>query len=153
MQNLERILAEHPFFAGLDPGYLKVLSGCAENVRFARDKYIFKEGGAANTFYLIREGQVALEIFPPQHKPISVATVGVGEILGWSWLFPPFVWKFSARAVKDVRAIGLDGRCLREKCEADHNLGYETLKRFSRIMQQRLEATRLQLIDVYAVPR
>jgi CRP/FNR family transcriptional regulator, cyclic AMP receptor protein len=96
---------------------------------------------------------VALEIFPPQHKPIIVETLGVGEILGWSWLLPPFVWKFHAHAVKDVRAIALDGKCLRRKCEENHDLGYEVLKRFAQIMEQRLEATRLQLIDVYAVPR
>lgn len=153
METLERILAEHSFFADLDPDFMRLLVGCASNVRFPTGAYIFKAGDAANTFYLIREGQVALEIFPPQHKPIIVETLGVGEILGWSWLLPPFFWKFHAHAIRDVRAIALDGKCLRGKCEENHDLGYEVLKRFARIMEQRLEATRLQLLDVYAVPR
>jgi CRP/FNR family transcriptional regulator, cyclic AMP receptor protein len=150
---LERIIAEHPFFAGLDDGFTNLMVSCASNVRFKAGTYIFKEGDAANTFFLIREGKVALELFASQHKPIIVSTIGIGEILGWSWLFEPFQWKFSARAVDDVRAIALDGKCLRTKCEENHDLGYEVLKRFARIMEQRLDATRLQLLDVYAVRR
>jgi len=150
---LERIIAEHPFFAGLDDDFTNLMVSCASNVRFKAGTYIFKEGDAANTFFLIREGKVALELFASQHKPIIVSTIGIGEILGWSWLFEPFQWKFSARAVDDVRAIALDGKCLRTKCEENHDLGYEVLKRFARIMEQRLDATRLQLLDVYAVRR
>jgi CRP-like cAMP-binding protein len=153
METLERIIAEHPFFVGLDDGFTNLMVGCASNVRFKAGTYILKEGDAANTFYLIREGNVALEVFAPQHKPIVVSTLGVGEILGWSWLLPPFQWKFHARAVDEVRAIALDGKCLRTKCEENHDLGYEILKRFTRIMEARLEATRLQLLDVYAVRR
>jgi CRP/FNR family transcriptional regulator, cyclic AMP receptor protein len=151
METLERIIAEHPFFAGLDNGFTKLMVGCASNVRFNAGTYILKEGDPANTFYLIREGKVAVEVLAPQHKPIIVSTLGVGEILGWSWLLPPFQWKFHARAVEDTRAIALDGKCLRTKCEENHDLGYEVLKRFAQIMEQRLEATRLQLLDLYAV--
>jgi len=153
METLERIIAEHPFFAGLDPDFMDLVLGCASNVRFEPGAYIFKEGHEANTFYLIRAGKVAVEIFAPQHKPIIVQTLGVGEILGWSWLLPPFTWKFHAHAVEEVRAIALDGKCLRTKCEENHDLGYEVLKRFAQIMEQRLEATRLQLLDVYAPRR
>ena len=88
----------------------------------------------------------------PQHKPIIVSTLSVGEILGWSWLLPPFQWKFHARAAEDTRAIALDGKCLRIKCEENHDL-VQILKRFAQIMEQRLDATRLQLLDVYAVGR
>ena len=150
-KRLERIIAEHPFFAGLDDGFTNLMVSCASNVRFKAGTYILKEGDPANTFYLIREGKVAVEVLAPQHKPIIVSTLSVGEILGWSWLLPPFQWKFHARAVDDVRAIALDGKCLRTKCEENHDLGYEVLKRFAQIMEQRLEATRLQLLDVYAV--
>jgi CRP-like cAMP-binding protein len=153
METLERIIAEHPFFAGLDHGFMRLMLGCASNVHFDKGAYIFKEGDPANTFYLIRAGKVALEIFAPQHKPIIVSTLGVGEILGWSWLVAPFHWKFHAHAVDDIRAIALDGKCLRTKCEENHDLGYEILKRFAQIMEQRLEATRLQLLDVYAPRR
>ena len=153
METLERIIAEHPFFIGLDDGFTNLMVSCASNVRFKASTYILREGDAANTFYLIREGKVAVEVMAPQHRPIIVSTLSVGEILGWSWLLPPFQWKFHARAVDDVRAIALDGKCLRTKCEQNHDLGYEVLKRFAQIIEQRLEATRLQLLDVYAVRR
>src|SRR5208337_1333897 len=134
METLERIIAEHPFFAGLDDNFTRLMVSCASNVRFKAGTYILKEGDPANTFYLIREGKVAVEVFAPQRKPIIVSTLSVGEILGWSWLLPPFQWKFHARAVDDVRAIALDGKCLRTKCEENHDLGYEVLKRFAQIM-------------------
>ncbi len=151
METLEHIIAEHPFFAGLESYYTGLLVGCAANVRFQPGAYIFKEGEEANEFYLIRSGRVALEIFAPQHKPIAVETLSEGDILGWSWLLPPYVWKFHAHAMQDTRAIALDGKCLRNKCEQNHDLGYELLKRFAQIMERRLEATRLQLLDVFAV--
>jgi len=150
METLERIIAEHPFLADLDPAFTSLMVGCASNVRFNRGEYIFRDGDPANAFYLIREGQVAVEIFAPQRKPIIVATLDEGDILGWSWLLPPYQWKLNARAIENVRAFALDGKCLRAKCEENHDLGYEVLKRFARIIEQRLEATRLQLIDVYA---
>jgi len=153
VETLERIIGEHPFFAGLDAGFLSLMVSCASNVRFTAGTYILKEGDAANTFYLVREGKVALELLAPPHKPIIVSTISIGEILGWSWLMEPYRWKFSARAVDDVRAIALDARCLRTKCEENHDLGYEVLKRFAGIVEQRLDATRLQLLDVYAVRR
>ena len=150
METLERIIAEHPFFAGLESYYTGLLTGCASNVRFEKGVYIFKEGGEANEFYLIRAGRVALEVFEPQRRPIVISTLGEGEILGWSWLLPPYHWKFHAHAVDETRAIALDGKCLRTKCEQNHDLGYELLKRFAQIVERRLEATRLQLLDVYA---
>lgn len=152
MENLERILAEHPFFTGLESYYTNLLVGCAANVRFDVDSYILKEGEEANEFYIIRKGKVALEIFAPQRKPIILGTLGEGDILGWSWLLPPYQWKFHARAVEDTRALALDGKCLREKCEHNHDLGYELLKRFSQIIDCRLDATLLQLLDVYGAP-
>jgi len=153
METLERIIAEQPFFADLDPAFLQLVTGCASNVRFDAGAYIFKEGDEANEFYLIRSGKVALELFAPQHKPLIVETLGVGEILGWSWLLPPFEWKFFARAVEDTRALALDGKCLRGKCEENHDLGYEMLKRFAHIIERRLEATRFQLLDVYSTKK
>ncbi|MBV8069807.1 MAG: cyclic nucleotide-binding domain-containing protein [Acidobacteriaceae bacterium] len=150
MQTLERIIAEHPFFSELDAQYAQLLTGCASNVRFDSGTYLLKEGEGANEFFLIRHGSVALEIFAPQRKPIIIQTLGAGEILGWSWLLPPYRWRFHARAVEPTRAISFHGKCLRTKCEQNHDLGYELLKRLAGVMGQRLEATRLQLIDVYA---
>jgi len=150
METLERVISEHRFFSGLESYYTGLLTGCAANVRFPSGTYIFKEGEEANEFYLIRSGQVSLEIFAPQRKPIVVETLAEGDILGWSWLLPPYLWKFHAHATQETRAIALDGKCLRTKCEQNHDLGYEVLKRFAQIMERRLEATRLQLLDVYA---
>lgn len=151
MQTLEPTLAEHPFFKGLEPKYLKLITGCASNVRYDRGEYIFREGEPASHFYIIRQGKVALEVFAAQRGPITIETIEAGEVLGWSWLFPPYRWHFSAHIIEPIRAIVLDGICLRTKGEEDHDLGYELMKRVSRIMMERLQATRLQLLDVYNV--
>jgi CRP-like cAMP-binding protein len=147
---LERILAEHPFFEGLETYCTSLLVGCASNVRFEAGSHILREGEEANEFYVIRQGRVAIEISQPHRRPIVVDTVGEGEILGWSWLLPPYAWRFHARAETATLAIALDGKCLRTKCEENHDLGYELLKRFAQIMNRRLDATRMQLLDVYA---
>lgn len=153
MENLERILEEHPFFRGLNSKYIQLIVGCASNVRFDVGEFLFREGEEANQFYIVRPGKVALEIFVPERGPITIETVGEGQILGWSWLIPPHYWHFNARAVELTRAIALDGKCLRNKCEEDHDLGYELLKRFAHIVEMRLQATRFQLLDVYGVRR
>ena len=149
METLERILAAHLFFQGLEARYLELLVGCAANVRFDAGAFLFRAGEEANAFFLLRDGRVALEIAAPGRAPLVVQTLGAGEILGWSWVIPPYHWMFDAVAVEQTRALSLDGKCLRGKCEADHDLGYELLKRFARIMGERLEATRLQLLDLY----
>jgi CRP/FNR family transcriptional regulator, cyclic AMP receptor protein len=149
METLEPILRDHPFFEGLEPSYLSLIVGCAANVVFRGEEVIFRDGEEANLFYVIRHGKVALELASPGRGPLTVQTIGEGDILGWSWLIPPYHWHYTARAVEDTRAITLDGKCLREKCEEDHHLGYELLKRFANSMEQRLRATQLQLLDVY----
>lgn len=153
METLEPILREHPFFAGLDPRHLSVLVGCASNVRFDAGQYIFRGGEEATHFYLLRHGKVAVEIYAAERGSITILTLGEGEVLGWSWLLPPYHWKFDARAVELTRAIALDGVCLRKKCEEDHDLGYELLKRFAHVIEDRLEATRFQLLNVYELKR
>ncbi|HET6436850.1 MAG TPA: cyclic nucleotide-binding domain-containing protein [Anaeromyxobacter sp.] len=150
METLERIVAEHPFFTGLESYYVGLLVGCASNVRFDAGAYIFREGGEANEFYLIRAGKVAVEVLAPQHGPIIVSTFGPGDLLGWSWLLPPYRWRFHARAVEDTRAFALDGKCLRGKCEQNHDLGYELLKRFAGVMEQYLVEAHYQLVDLSA---
>ena len=149
MQTLEPLLAQHPFFQDLSPDYLQVVLGCAANVRFKAGAFLFREGEDANAFYLIRHGKVALQVFVPQRGPMTIETIEAGEVLGWSWLFPPHRWHFDAQAVELVRAIAFDGRCLRTKCEEDHDLGYDLMQRFAQVMTQRLQATRLQLLDLY----
>lgn len=151
MRTLEPLLAKHPFFDGLEPRYLDLLTGCASNMRFKAGDTIFREGEEARQFFIIREGIIRLEVFAPGQGEITIQTVGAGDIAGWSWLFPPYRWHFTGRATTALRVIALDGECLRGKCEQDHSLGYEFLKRFSHIMMDRLQATRLQLLDLYHV--
>jgi len=149
MEGLDRIVMAHPFFAGLEAELGQLACGCARNLLFNRDQYLFHEGDAANEFYLIRHGSIALEILPPGQSPVVFATEGEGEFVGTSWLIPPYRWRFDARAVELTRAIGIDARCLRDKCEADHHLGYEMMKRFLPIIVKRLDEARLQILDVY----
>ena len=150
--SLEKTVREHPFFAGLDEEFLKLVGGCAKNVRFEAGQYLFHEGGAADQLFLIRHGTVALEVAVPGRGPLIFQTVGEGEIVGLSWLFPPYRWAFDARARELVRAVAMDGKCLRDKCEADHDLGYDVMKRLVPILIQRLQATRMQILDVYGEP-
>jgi len=149
METLEPILAKHPFLKGLKPEHLKILVGCASNVRFNAGQFLFHEGEEANEFYMIREGKVAVQTQGAERGPIIVQTIGEGEVLGWSWLIPPYRWRFDVKALELTRAIALDGKCLRTKSEEDHDLGYQLLRRFAGIIVDRLEATRLQLLDVY----
>lgn len=149
MEPLDRLLALHPFFEGLSPEHVAVLAGCAMNARYAPGEFLLREGGTADRFFLVREGRVRIEMFVPQRGAVTVHTVDPGEIVGWSWLVEPHVWHFDARALDDVRVLALDGVCLRGKCDADTALGYEMLKRFAHVAEQRLQATRMQLLDVY----
>ena len=151
MRTLEGILADHPFFSGWEPRYLQLAAGCASNVRFNAGEFVFQEGEEANTFYLIREGRVALEVVFPGRGAVTIETLEGGEMLGWSWLIPPYRWRFDARALKMTRAIALDGKCLRGKCEEDHELGYELVKQVASSLGQRLDATRLRLLDIYGI--
>ena len=148
-EDIEQLIVGHPFFAGLDRIFLGPLVPIASNVKFEAGTYIFKEGDPATALYLIHEGKVALEIFAPERKRIIIDTLERGDTLGWSWLLSPFLWKFSAHARTDVRAVALDAKSLRAKCEENRNLGYEVLNRLAQIIEQRLEATRFQLLDIY----
>ena len=149
MEGLERIVREHPFFAGLEEGFLKLVCGCAKNVRFDTGQYLFHEGEAADQFYLLRHGRVALALTAPGRGAVTFQTVPEGEVVGVSWLIPPYRWTYDAKALELTRAIAMDAACLRGKCEADHDLGYEMMKRFMPVLIQRLQATRLQMLDVY----
>ena len=149
MEKAEKILAEHPFFEGLDPELLKIIASRANDVRFEAGQMIYREGDEADQFLLVRGGKVAIEIFSDRGGSLIIQTVGPGDVLGWSWLFPPFKRRFDTRAIEATTAFALDGKFLREKAEEDYRLGYELLKRFSRIVLERLQATRLQLMDIY----
>ena len=146
---IEVALARHPFFADLGAALLQPLAGCAAAVRFAPGEQVCREGEAADRFYLIRAGLASIEIATAGRGRQALQTVADGDVVGWSWLIPPYRWHFDVRAVEAVQAIGLDGACLRAACAAHRELGYQVVTRLCGIMVQRLEATRLQLLDVY----
>ena len=150
---LEPLLRDHPFLKDLEPEYLTLLAGCAMNVRFGEGSFLFREGEAADRCFLIREGKLALEIAAPGRGSIIVQTLGAGHVAGFSWLLEPHQWQFDGRAVEPVHAVALDGTCLSGKCADDPRLGFELTQLFARLAIQRLQATRLQLLDVYGNAR
>ena len=138
-------IAEHPFMKGLSAEQITRLSACAMDSHFAVGEIIFREGDPANRFYLIQEGRVALESRPSGGEAMVIGEIGPGDVLGWSWLLPPYRWHFDARAIEPVSAVFLYGTRLREECEEDHDLGYELMKRTAEVIIQRLQSTRQQL--------
>ena len=148
-ENLTELLRQHPFLQGLSDEHMQTIVGCASNVRFPEGEHLINEGQIANKFFLLRSGRIALEMEVSGRGRIRIQTSGPGEVLGWSWLISPYRWHFSGVSVMDTRVIALDAECLRNKCETDPHFGYEILKRLALVMERRLEATRLQLLDVY----
>jgi len=149
MDTMKDLLENHPFFAGLSSSAVEVIAGCASNMHFAEGARIFGEGEPASLFYVIRHGRVALEMHSPVKGSLIIDTMDKGEVLGWSWLVSPYQYFFGARAMTPVSATALDGACLRGKCEADPELGYQLLKRVTTVMYDRLQSTRIRLLDVY----
>jgi CRP-like cAMP-binding protein len=149
MHTLEHEVAEQEFLRGLSTRHLTQIAECASNVRFPAGDYVFREGEDAGRFYIVTHGRIALEIYGPGRGPIPIATLHAGDALGWSWLFPPYLWHFDARALEACAALAFDAPRLRALCEADRDLGYDLMQRVAQTIAHRLQATRLQLLDVY----
>jgi CRP/FNR family transcriptional regulator, cyclic AMP receptor protein len=149
MQTLEELIAAASLFDGLSDAHLSLIAGCGANDRFDGGAELFREGAQADRFFLIRTGSVALELEAPGRGTLVIETLQPGEVVGWSWLFEPYRWQFDARAREPTGVVAFDGACLRGKCEADHELGYQLMRRFAGSITERLQATRLQLLDVY----
>ena len=145
-EKLEADVAAHPYLIGISPHHIRLLADCAMRAQFPAGQVIFRKGETANRFYLIESGKVALESSAGD-QVIRIGEVGAGDLLGWSWIFPPYLWHFDARAVEPTTAIFLYGTILREYCEADPALGYELFKRMSEVMMRRLQAAREKLSE------
>ena len=130
IEGMEKIVGEHPFFAGLDKDTIALIAGCTRSVVFSAGQTIAHEGDPADEFFLIRHGRVALDLSAPGRGAITIQTIREGEVAGMSWLIPPYRWTSGARAIEAVRAIGIDARCLRRKCDADSAFGYTMMMRF-----------------------
>jgi len=141
------LIKSQPFFKGLKPKHLRVLERCAMEKEFAAGESIFSEGEPANRFYLILEGKVSLETATKERGAVCIQTLGPEDDLGWSWLFAPFYFHFSARATEPTKVVFFYGTRLRKQCEDDHDLGYELLRRTAKVVIRRLDATRRQLVE------
>jgi CRP-like cAMP-binding protein len=148
---LRTAIANHPFFRGLSAAHLDALAGCALQTQFPSNAMICRQGNIANRFYLIEDGCVALEADQPGHGTIPIQTLGAGDALGWSWLFPPHVWRFSARTVKPARVIFFKDTRLRAHFAANPGLGHELVKRIAQMVVERLQATQIQLVQISKV--
>jgi CRP-like cAMP-binding protein len=147
-EQLLDILGKHPFTGGFSPSHIEKLAGMATETEFARNDLIFREGDPSDAFYLILEGNVALDV-SAAGRTIRVATVSAGEELGWSSLTPDHAKHFGARTLGPVRALAFDGALLLRACDEDNGFGYVVTRALLRVVARRLHATRIQLLDVY----
>lgn len=147
MNTLSTLVKEHPFLSRMKPSHLDKLAECAQEKSFEPGQVIFREGEPAGQFYLIRDGKVLLEAHRPGHGDVSIQTLGAGDALGWSWLFPPFAWHFQARTLEPTNVIIFDGGHLLVACEKDHDFGYELMKRMAQVVIHRLQANRKCLLQ------
>ncbi len=145
-QTLEQAVVAHPFLIGISEHHVRLLGDSAMKTTFEAGKIIFAEGETANRFYLIETGKVALQARGNENEQVTIEVIGAGDLLGWSWLFPPYVWHFSARAVEPTNAIFFYGTVLREYCDADPSLGFELFKRMGEVMIKRLQSARSRLV-------
>ena len=152
METLERFISEVKFFDGFPEEFTHIIVGCASNMVVKKGEYFFHESDEAHRFFAVREGIVAIEVKCPGHGSITMQTVDAGEVFGWSWLFEPHIWRYSARAQQDTRAFAFDGECLRKKIENNHHLGFELTLRFAHVVIDRLASCRMQLLDVCKKP-
>jgi CRP/FNR family cyclic AMP-dependent transcriptional regulator len=147
-KDLSARIAAHPFLAGLTPHHIELLAASASIAQFAAGQEIFRAGDEAGGFYLIESGQANLEGAIADKPHVQIDIVSAGEPLGWSWLFPPYLWHYDARAAKPTSAIFFDRATFREFCDNDLTLGHELYKRMSKVMVRRLQASRTKMIDM-----
>ena len=145
--DIERRLAAHPFLKGMSRHHLELLALCAMPTEFDAGQIIFLEGDPANGFYLIETGTVVLEGKTSDGESVVIDTVSAGEPLGWSWLFPPYLWHFDARATEACTAVCLSGIMLRQHRDEDLSLSHELFKRTTEVIVRRLQAARGKLIS------
>ena len=152
MRGIDQLLHDQPFFADLGESTVELLAGCAMNTHAAPGDLLFSEGQPADRFFLLRHGRVALEVHRPGTRPLVIDTADDGDVVGWSWLIPPYRWLFDARVVEPTRAVVFDAQCMRDKCDADPAVGYALLQRVTQVMYTQLQSARIRLVDVYGVP-
>ncbi len=151
-QSIAEYLSKHPFFSGLDEGYIGFLADSAVETRISEGGILFRQGKPADKFFLLRSGEVSVQVPALVGPVLEIQRVGDGQILGWSWLIPPYKWNFQARVEADSLILEFDGRAVLARCEEDAKFGYELLKRFAALMSERLEAARQKMMDEWNPP-
>ena len=151
-QPIEDYLSTHTFFSGLDADIVKFLSKSAREQRVKEGDVLFKQGGRADKFYLLRNGQVSVQVPALVGPTLEIQTLGEDQILGWSWLIPPYRWSFQARVMEDSDLLEFDGSAILAHCEEDPYFGYELFKRFASLMSERLDAARQKMMDQWNPP-
>ena len=148
------VLPEHPLFHGMEQRDRHILAGCAMRATFPPGTLVVETGQPANCFYLVVRGLIALETLGSP-APLRVQSIGPGDVLGWSWLFPPYYWYFNGIAEEETETIFFYGSRLRQECDRNREFGYELLRRMSQILISHLQTTRDKWIDAaqFAVPR
>lgn len=151
-QEIEKYLSTHAFFSGMDNSYVKFLSDSVTELQITKGSVLFQYGKPADKFYLVREGQVSIQVPALMGPTLNIQTLGEGQILGWSWLIPPYRWNFQARAMEDSDLLEFDGSAILARCEADPQFGYDVFKRFATLMSERLDAARQKMMDEWNPP-
>ncbi|MBA1148621.1 cyclic nucleotide-binding domain-containing protein [Ectothiorhodospiraceae bacterium WFHF3C12] len=152
MDDLAQVFAEEPFFSGFSDAQLRRLAGLARPEVYQNGRYLIRQNGSADRFMLITTGHVVLKAFVPQRGMVPLETLGPGDPLGWSWLAPPYKWHYDGRALERTEVIAFEAEGLRQAMEQDHELGYRLQKRMIEVIAHRLQAARLQSLDLYGNP-
>jgi CRP/FNR family transcriptional regulator, cyclic AMP receptor protein len=153
MDIMLRILKDHPFMAGASRELVETFAHCATSVHFEPDTVILREGDKAEAGYLLVDGTVAIEAAADDGSPVRIETIGAGELLGWSWLFPPHRWHYGARSLTAVHAVRLGGPCLLDKFAQSPAVGYEAMQRVAPVFLDRLRHTRMRLVQTPVLSR
>jgi CRP/FNR family transcriptional regulator, cyclic AMP receptor protein len=152
VENHETILAALPLFKGLKPEHIQQIAAGATVVQYDAGEFLGRAGDTADSFWVVRQGRVALETHSVGRAPLTLQTVSTDDVIGWSWLIPPNVLRFDIHALTATRALKIDGRRVREACAHDHELAHVLIERIAQVLVRRMEALSMQLMDVYGVP-
>jgi CRP-like cAMP-binding protein len=152
MPSIAEYIASHDFFAALNDDYLKLLAEFATERQIASGKVLFQQGKPADKFFLVRKGKVSVQVPALVGPALELQVLGKDQVLGWSWLIPPYRWNFVARALEDTEFLEFDGRAILARCETDPRFGYELFKLFTALMSERLNAARQTMMDQWNPP-
>lgn len=151
-QMIEDFLSNHPFFSAMDDNFLKFLAESASELSIKKGDVLFRQGKPADTFYLLREGRISIQVPALVGPSLEIQHLGDNQLLGWSWLIPPYRWNFMARAEEDSTLLEFDGKAILARCEEDPKFGYELFKGFASLMSERLDAARQSMMDQWNPP-